>query len=156
MAVSSANNRIFDLVLSVRSLIYIKTVLGLGPNPERPLMPQVLFQTFHFPEQQFVFSQRGMPVSISSWGLWFRMDAVLAGVSDDWPCQMLWRSPARQGLFGCPLKNSSWDLQLASQVGSHTNACFWNRAVSRTVGCDGPCEKPHLLWLCALALCTGC
>ena len=37
----------------------------------------------HFPEQQFVFGQRGTPVSISSWGLLFRIDAVLAGVSDD-------------------------------------------------------------------------
>ena len=44
----SANNRIFDPVLSDRSLIYIITVFGLGPNPEGPQMSQALFQTFRF------------------------------------------------------------------------------------------------------------
>ena len=49
---SSAINRIFDLVLSGRSLIYIKIVLGLGPNHKGPQMSQALFQTLHFPEKQ--------------------------------------------------------------------------------------------------------
>ena len=60
---------------------------------------------------------KGRPISISSLDLWFHSGAILAGVSGDWPCQMLLRSPARQCLFGCLLKNSSWGLLWESKLG---------------------------------------
>ena len=145
MVVSSANNRILDLVLSGRSLIYIK--ISIGPRTEPWGTPYVTgtVPDFSFsrttvcfrPEKNACMHFKLGPLipywcrfSRSFW--WLTLSNALEKSSKT----MSVRLPAKEFLM-------RYSTRVTNSV-SH-ECLLLKPCCKSTVGCDGPCEKPHLL-----------